>query len=166
MTMQFARLAAPLIAAAFLAGCISQPKPFDRIPFPAAEYAPLPTAGTGVVEGQVFMKTVGGDVKSGAGAEVVLNPITSYSEQWYDAAYVKHAPIQKGDERQEKYLRIVQADGSGNFKFSDVPPGKYFLTSGVFWQAPPQFGLTQQGSQMTNRINVTNGQTIWSIITR
>lgn len=134
--------------------------------FPVAEYSSLAHSGTGTVEGQVFMKTVGGDVKYGAGSEVILNPVTSYSEQWYDASYDLHRPMSPADSRQAQYVLTIQADGSGNFKFSNVPPGKYFVTSSVFWQIPSQFGLSRQGGMMTNRITVTNDQVTRSIITR
>lgn len=51
----------------------------ERIAFPQEEYSSLPEAGTAVVHGQAFLKTRGGDVKTAAGEEVILNPVTSYS---------------------------------------------------------------------------------------
>jgi hypothetical protein len=134
--------------------------------FPVVEYSALSHVGSGTVEGQVFMKTVGGDVKYGAGSEVILNPITSYSEQWYDASYNLHRPMSPADARQAQYLVTIQADGSGNFKFNNVPPGRYFVTSSVFWQIPSQFGLSRQGGMMTNRITVTNDQVTRTIVSR
>jgi len=112
------------------------------------------------------MKTVGGDVKYGAGSNVILNPITSYSEHWYHTMYEVHAPLQPGDDRQLAYIKTTKADGSGNFQFTDVPPGRYFLTSEVRWQAPSQWGLTNQGGQITDRITVTNDKTTKIMLTR
>ncbi|PVZ55504.1 hypothetical protein C9422_21020 [Pseudomonas sp. B1(2018)] len=166
MKLRYLCTLAPVLALAVISGCATQPKPIARNSFPAAEYAALPQSGTGVVEGQVFLKTVGGDVKYGAGSEVILNPVTSYSEQWHDATYSKHAPMEPSDSRQNQYIVTTQADGSGNFRFSGVPPGKYFITSSVYWQAPSQFGLTNQGGMITNRITVSDGQTVRSILTR
>ncbi|RAU39285.1 hypothetical protein [Pseudomonas sp. RIT411] len=154
------------LALALTAGCVSKPAPQPRIAFPVAEYNALPKEGTGVVEGQAFMKTVGGDVKFGAGSEVTLNPITSYSEQWYRHYYELRSPLQAADTRQDSYILTTQADGSGNFKFTDVPPGRYFVTSTVRWQAPSQFGLTNQGGWLTNRITVSNGKTTRVMLTR
>lgn len=154
------------LAMSMMAGCISQPASQPRPPFPVAEYSALPTSGTGIVDGQVFMKTVGGDVKYGAGSQVVLNPITSYSEHWYHTIYEIHAPIQDGDPRQAAYIRTTRADGSGNFQFTEVPPGRYFLSSEVRWQIPNQWGLSNQGGQMTDRISVTNGKSTKVMLTR
>ncbi|UQB79160.1 hypothetical protein KI429_05715 [Pseudomonas shirazica] len=160
------RITALALAALMMTGCISQPTPQPRPSFPVAEYNALPTTGSGTVEGQVFMKTVGGDVKYGAGSQVVLNPVTSYSEHWYRTIYEVRAPIQDGDPRQSAYVKTTRADGSGNFQFTEVPPGRYFLTSEVRWQAPSQWGLTNQGGQITDRITVTNDKTTKVMLTR
>jgi hypothetical protein len=165
MIKQYSRLAAAAFAVLVVSGCVSQPKPVERMPFPVNEYAALSKAGSGVVDGQLFFKTVGGDVKYGAGSLVSLNPITTYSEQWFDAAHVRHAPITAGDPRQDAYIRTVQADGGGNFHFSNVPPGKYFVSGVVMWQAPTQFGLSNQGGRLTNRVDVKDGETTRIILT-
>ncbi|PVZ19954.1 MULTISPECIES: hypothetical protein [unclassified Pseudomonas] len=159
-------LTAGVFAVAVLGGCVSPPPPQPRIAFPVAEYQSLPKAGTGIVEGQVFMRTIGGDVKYGAGSEVTLNPMTSYSQQWYRYTYELRQPLQPGDPRQEAYVIRTQADGNGNFRFTDVPPGQYYLTSRVTWQAPTQYGLTPQGGWLTNRITVKDGQSIRSMLTQ
>lgn len=160
------KIVAITIAASAMVGCVSQSPPQPRMVFPVAEYAALPAQGTGIVEGQVFMKTVGGDVKYGAGSEVTLNPITSYSEQWYNSIYNLRKDLQPGDQRQNAFIKTTRADGSGNFKFSDVPAGKYFLTSQVRWQAPGQWGLTNQGGQITDRITVSDDQATRVMLTR
>jgi hypothetical protein len=160
------KITALAFAALMIGGCVSQPAPQPRPSFPVEEYKALPVTGTGTVEGQVFMKTVGGDVKYGAGSQVYLNPVTSYSEHWYRTIYEVRAPIQPADPQQSNFVKITQADGSGAFQFSDVPPGRYFLTSEVRWQAPSQWGLTNQGGQITDRITVTNGKTTKVMLTR
>jgi len=112
------------------------------------------------------MKTVGGDVKFGAGSPVLLTPVTSYTEEWYNVAVVRGAPIGPADPALQKYVIHTQADGTGNFKFSDVPPGQYFLGSEVFWQAPTQFGLARQGGLIVVRVTVEDGRTTRQIVTR
>ncbi|WP_081253157.1 hypothetical protein [Pseudomonas yamanorum] len=160
------KIIALMIGLALISGCANQ-QPVPRIPFPSAEYEALPTTGTGTIEGQAFLKTVGGDVKYGAGSEVYLVPITSYSEQWYDVSYRQQKPFAVSDPRQAKFVRMVRADGNGNFKFEEVPPGKYFIRADVFWKAPsPYGGLSQQGGSMANRIEVSNGKLTRVIITR
>lgn len=154
-----------VVLGALMVGCATS-RPVDRVPFNDAEYARLPESGTGVITGQVFMKTVGGDVKYGAGSPVNLFPVTSYSEQWYDVMFVQHKQLAEPNPKANKYFRTVQADGNGNFQFSDIPPGDYFINSVVQWQAPTQFGLSNQGGMLANRIKVENGKTTRVMITR
>ena len=160
------KLIALMMGLALISGCANR-QLVQRMPFPSAEYSALPTTGTGTVEGQAFLKTVGGDVKYGAGTEVYLIPVTSYSEQWYDIVFNQHKVPVISDPRQTPYVRIVQADGAGNFKFEDVPPGKYFARADVTWSAPSQYGgLALQGGPMANRISVSNGKITRTMITR
>lgn len=163
--MKAIRLMAAAFAFAALAGCVTPQPPQTRMFFPVSEYEALPRAGTGVVEGQVFMKTVGGDVKYGAGSEVLLNPVTSYSEEWYRATFIQNVPLSPADTRQDQYIRTTQADGNGNFRFADVPPGEYYVLSDVYWQAPTQFGMSTQGGLVAKRISVENDQTARVIVT-
>ena len=124
-TMERMLLAA--VAAASLASCAAPrvyvPTPIERPPFPEAEYAALAKTGTATVTGQAFLKTRGGDVKTGAGNAVYLNPVTSYSKFAYDhrLAYDGLSPV---DQRMNAYLRQTVADASGRFSFKNVPDGE------------------------------------------
>ena len=160
------KLIALMMGLSLIAGCVNQ-QLAHRMPFPSAEYSVLPTTGTGTVEGQAFLKTVGGDVKYGAGTDVYLIPITSYSEEWYDITFNQHKQTAMSDPRQTPYVRTVKADGAGNFKFEDVPPGKYFARADVTWSIPsPYGGLLLQGGAIANRIDVSNGKVTRIMITR
>lgn len=156
-------------AAAILAGCAVpvQQKTYDPLPFNAAEYEALPKTGTGVVRGQVFLKTRGGDVKKGAGSPVTLTPVTSLSEQWYVQGYLGgREPAQNGANETERYWRRGIADADGRFEIRDVPPGKYFAVSGVAWEAPTQFGLARQGGTIAVPVVVENDKTVNVMVTR
>jgi len=145
-----------------LAGCVTMPAPLERPPFPVAEYEALPTEGTGVVSGQVFLRTRGGDVRYGAGSGVLLNPVTSYSRFWYQRQYVEGRTLEDADPRQPMYQITTQADGNGNFRFENVPPGTYYLTSGVHWEA----GHSVQGGVISKEITVENGKETREMLTR
>lgn len=159
------RVATLILSMSLLAACANQ-KPVERPPFPVEEYAQLQKLGTGKVTGQVFMKTVGGEVRFGAGSDVYLFPATSYSDFWYQTNYVSQKPIAPPDSRQMQYTQIVQADGNGNFEFSNIPPGRYYISSTVIWQAPTQWGLTNQGGWVAKSATVSNGATARVILTR
>jgi hypothetical protein len=129
-----------------------------RIPFPEAEYAAIPTSGTGIVSGQAFLKIRGGDIKVAAGEKVILNPVTSYSNQWYNVSYLGHNQLGPPDQRIDKYLKIKIADAQGRFRFKNVPPGEYYVTTVVSWEAPvgDQGALVRQGARLCKKITVKN----------
>lgn len=155
---------------AALAGCgIQQVKPtVARIPFPENEYTQLQKEGTATIKGQVFLKTRGGDVKVAAGEEIQLNPVTSYSNQWYEENYLKQNPLSPGDPRQQEYIRKKIADGSGRFEFKNIPAGEYYVTGKVTWESPTgyQGALQMQGAMISKQIKVTDREEVEVILTR
>ncbi|MCP6769344.1 carboxypeptidase-like regulatory domain-containing protein, partial [Klebsiella pneumoniae] len=81
---------------------------------------------TGVLRGQLFAKQRGGGVVKGAGSEIILNPVTSLSLQWYDEARRGNL-MSEPDPRYVAAGRTTKADAEGRFEFRNVPPGEYFV---------------------------------------
>ena len=150
-----------------LTGCAIQPT-VARIPFPEHEYAQLQKEGTATIKGQAFMKTRGGDVKFAAGEIIMLNPVTSYSNQWYEENYLKQKNISPEDPRQKEYIRKKIADGSGRFEFKSIPAGEYYVTGMVTWEAPTGFqgALQMQGGLISKKVKVTDREEAEVILTR
>lgn len=142
-------------------------QPVQRIQFPLLEYLILNTEGTGIVKGQAFLKTRGGDVKMAAGNEIILNPVTSYSNQWYDA-YLLNKSLTEPDPRYDQYVIKTIADADGKFEFINVPPGEYYLVAPVFWEAAVgyQGALVRQGGIIAKKIKVQDGKELKIILTR
>lgn len=113
-----------------LAGCVTQ-----RIPFPEEELAGLDRAGETVLTGKVFLIDQFEDEQVGEETGVVLEPLTSYCEQWYEVKYLQNKSLAEADPRYEKYLKRTITDQEGNFSISGVAPGEYLLTGTVFWKA-------------------------------
>jgi hypothetical protein len=161
-----------LFLAIALTGCAipNQNPPLPRMPFPEAEYSTLPKSGTGTatVRGQAFLKTRGGDVKTAAGNQVFLNPVTSYSIEWYEKSYLPNRPIQDADTRVVNYIPTQIADGSGHFVFKNVPAGEYFVSTNVTWEAPTgyQGALQVQGGRVAKRIKVSATEEVEVIVTK
>ncbi|MBN6365546.1 MULTISPECIES: hypothetical protein [Providencia] len=161
-----------ILISAALSGCVKYEKytPPKTLPesekeivstpaFPVDEYEGLAKKGTGVVKGEVFAVTRGGDVKIGAGVNVTLQPNTSYTRARTSTLASINWRTQKiadADPRVQKYIISTKADSQGKFEFTNVPPGDYTLTGRVHWYAgnSPQFGGIHQ------RVIVKNGETI------
>lgn len=157
-----------LFALVLLAACAAGPEPIKRMAFPESEYKALSREGSGTVRGQAFLKTRGGDVKVAAGNEVLLNPVTSYSEEWYQKSYRPNLPMEPADPRMDRYIKYTTADASGRFTFRNVPAGDYFVTTQVIWEAPVGYrgAMLPQGGVITKRVTVDEGENVEVIISR
>jgi len=168
-----------MVGLLLVGGCESfQPKPVQRIPFPTEEYARLPKIGTGsaIVNGQVFLKTMIGEVRYGAGSPVMLFPVTSYSTQAVELRgnwmFSDYRPVPKmepedPDPRMLEYSARIQADGEGRLEFRDVPAGEYYLGSHVVWYVPSgQYTTSVQGGYIAKKITVKDGEEVRVILTR
>lgn len=155
-----------------LAGCISPQTPQIQpltAAFTEAEYAPYLKPGTGRIAGQAFLKTVGGDVKYGAGDDVYLNPVTSLNTEWFAKGVLAGKPVGRTRPDQIKsstYERHAVADAEGRFEFENLPSGNYYLTCKITWGVPDEGIIQTTGGVAYAKITVRNGQTTKAIVTR
>lgn len=173
--MKIRNLPVAMILVSVLAGCaLPQPITWTPIPYDESEYNALPKSGTGVIRGQVFAKTVGGDVKKGAGNEVILVPATKYRNQWYSERYLLgHRALVNADPRHESLDRTKITDGEGRFEYADVPPGDYYVIGSVSWQTisdnpySRRLGLMDtQGGTVIKRVSVADGKITEAMLSR
>ena len=108
----------------------SQNSKMQRVSFPVSEYNALRRVGKGTVKGQIYISDNDNKIV-GSGTRLYLNPITSYSKQWYEESYLGGHKMQKADSRLFNYLRFTAADSDGNFAFYGVPSGNYYLIGTV-----------------------------------
>jgi hypothetical protein len=101
-----------------------------RIPFPADEYEKLNTMGDGVVKGTIAIR-YNGQTVPGRRTRLYLNPVTSYSNQWYRESYLAGHKMGKSDPRLFNYLKFTAANDRGEFAFYGVPAGKYYVVGTV-----------------------------------
>ncbi len=102
-----------------------------RIAFPAAEYSRLSRSGKGTIEGKIYLEGPAGNKVYGAKTRLYLNPVTSYSKQWYNESYLAGKEMDKADDRLFNYLRFTASDTGGKFAFYGVPTGSYYLIGTV-----------------------------------
>jgi len=98
-----------------------------RIPFPVEEYSRLARSGRATVKGTLWVTNANGERILGKQTRLYLNPVTSYSRQWYQESYLGGRKMDKADPRLFNYLRFTTSDSNGRFAFYGVPPGRYYV---------------------------------------
>ena len=135
--------------------------------FNEQDFAPYTQLGLSSIAGQVFLKTRGGEVRYGASEEVTLIPVTPYSSELWQAS-LRGEIISNLDPRYKKYTKTAVADGSGNFEFTDLPAGDYYVESSVYWEIPT--GNSYQPMERTGGVvkaitKVAEGQQVKIMLT-
>ena len=116
-----------------LAACASAPASRTAT-FQEAEYHAYAGAGDASVSGQVSMRTEERYVTSGGGCkEVLLEPVTSYTTEWFEREVIKNEPLGAPDPRALTYRRTTQTDGTGHFHFERLPAGSYYFACLMQW---------------------------------
>jgi hypothetical protein len=127
-TMQ--KILTAILMTMLFAGCAT-----PRIPFPETEFVGIDLSGDKIITGKVFLVDQLEEKQIGSGFEVILEPVSSYSDQWYNIVYTAEKELKKADPRYEKYVKRVTADAEGKYVLKDIAPGKYYLTSPFYWEA-------------------------------
>jgi len=100
----------------------------ERIPFPEDEYRVLKKIGRNTVSGVVYLQNSINDKKiTKDKIKLFLNPVTSYSRQWYQQSYLGGYKLTPVDKRVNSYLRAEYSNADGLFRFFGVPKGNYYL---------------------------------------
>ena len=109
----------------------SSEAPIKRIPFPQSEYHYLAKTGKATIKGKVYLVDAYEQAILGKNTRLYLNPITSYSKQWYKQSYLSRKKMQKADKRLFNYLKFTSSNKDGLFAFYGVPSGSYYLVGTV-----------------------------------
>lgn len=157
-----------------LSGCVApRPAAPRLVPLNTEEYARYRGTGTAVIYGEAFLRTRGGNVKKGTGSKVFMNPVTTYSTEWFERQVIGGQLLEAADERARPYLRETIADSDGRFEFIDLPAGDYYLVSPIFWEVPQQntfnpadVYMTDTGGFAHTRVTVAPGERKRVVVTR
>ena len=136
-----------------------------RIEFPTSEYYALRRTGRGTIKGTIYIRDSYGSRVLGSGTRLYLNPITSYSKQWYVESYLGGSRMQKADARLFNYLKFTASNTNGNFAFYGVPSGSYYLIGTV--KCGEQCGYEGEKTiRIATRVSVRGNQVINKDLTR
>jgi hypothetical protein len=104
----------------------------QRMPFPADEYRNLKKIGYNTVHGKVYLEnSVDDKTIVGKNLKLYLNPVTSYSREWYQLSYLEGYKLTPPDKRLYNYLKFTNSDTNGKFSFFGVPKGAYYLITRI-----------------------------------
>ncbi len=140
------RVAAIFAGAIFLAGCQSTTSIQTQSSFNPGEAAFIKKDGKGVIAGHAFLKRSTGNVVNASGEIVRLTPVTAYSRERFarlygGRKYVAASSIPKVDVDPvyASYTRTAKTDHLGRFKFENVAPGRYYVSSQMMWRERGQY---------------------------
>ena len=130
-----------------------------RIPFPQEEYNRLARTGSATIKGSISIIDATGQRIYGKQTRLYLNPVTSYSRQWYRESYLGGKKMAKADPRLFNYLKFTTSDKSGHFAFYGVPAGNYYVIGVV--RCGQECGYdTPQNIRIAKEISVGSGGTV------
>lgn len=101
-------------------------------PYVESDFAWFREKGTGVVEGEAFARTRGGDLRLAAGLPVWLVPATSYTTEWI---FTRIADVELEPDGVEMPKMTCIAGSKGDFRFENVPVGIYYVFCEIQWSA-------------------------------
>jgi len=90
------------------------------------QYKPFEGKGSAEIVGKLCI-TVDGKQECLANQTVVLNPVTDYSTEWFVRHWTKNEPLKDADPIAMQHNRQVQTDKDGNFAFTELQPGTYYV---------------------------------------
>lgn len=104
----------------------------ERMGFPVEEYRHLKKIGRSTVSGTIYLQNSHNDQKiMGKKVKMLLNPVTSYSRQWYQESYLGKYKLSPVDKRLYKYLQSSYSNENGQFDFFGIAQGNYYLIATV-----------------------------------
>jgi hypothetical protein len=131
-----------------------------------AEYAPyFASTGNASLAGRAFISSKGGKENFAKGQPVALDPATSSARRWYQQfgmACDAFDPSASPDDLFRRAHRETVTDAGGNFTFTGVPPGTYFVQTRVLWDAPDPNDLfhtiTKQYALVSSTVALKEGE--------
>ena len=153
-----------------LAGCATVAPQTVAATFDPAEVAWFNRTGSNAIEGNAVMRTVGGEVRTCAGGDANLIPVSTYADERMLKMFGNTSggllsartgfSWSSTDPRYKAASRTVTCDSLGNFRFDRLPDGDYYVTARVVWGVPNQYFTSWQGGYVMRRVTLRGGETM------
>jgi hypothetical protein len=127
--------------------------------FDYLEHEPYAKPGENGIRGHAFLGQHGGSVVTCAGNRVLLLPATSYFREMFWHMIVTRSepePLSKPYPRLKNMIRRTQCDVDGNFFFSEIADGTWFILTQV---------NARDGGILVAELNLSNRSTMQVLLT-
>lgn len=159
-------------AACLLSACATMPATAVHTlttPFSDADLAWSKGVGAASVTGQGFVQTRGGEPRTCAGNGVILVPDSAYMRERIAFLYGNTSRAFNPNPRKvdftpsppnvNDYVRQTTCDAQGNFTFTGLPSGKYYVVTHVMWTVPVgRYTAEPQGGALMQSVELGNGE--------
>lgn len=142
--------------------------------FNSADVAWAAGKGKNGVSGQAFLRQQGGGVVTCASEEVTLVPVSPYATERIMARYGNTTSGSAGflfsnrlpepDASYMTSIRTAHCDAQGNFSFTDLPDGDYYVVTKVVWTVGNN--IFPEGAGLMQKVSLHDGQQPKVILTR
>lgn len=151
-----------LTAPIFLTACITMQPRIVKIlePFDGVEAAAMLEPGLNTIVGGALMRQRGGAIVTCAGLPVHLVPATNYAKRRMSSIYGSQSvstDVVRFEPDIPDYSTMVRSticNVQGQFTFSQVADGDFFISTAVVWSAADM----RQGGAIMGRIKVRGGE--------
>ena len=125
--------------------------------------------GDNSLHGSALIRQAGGGIVTCAGNIVYLAPDSTYATEYFNVAfgnankgYVIVDTLEIVNLSQEFLADrlVTTCDTLGKFTFGNLPDGKYYLVSSIFWFV----GGLKQGGTMMQKVELRDGETINTVL--
>jgi hypothetical protein len=140
-------------------GCAPTSPTPRTVAFNETEFTAYGRTGTAQFVGQAFWKQGGGGVVYAAGEVVKLIPANGYTSEWWQKQFLEGKKLESASPevaaRIASYERSTMADGTGNFEFSGLPAGDYYVITQKTWYVA-SYGT--QGGPFGMKVSILPGE--------
>jgi hypothetical protein len=130
-----------------------------QTPFDYSEHEAYAEPGPNGINGQALLAPEGKAAVTCAGSRVLLLPATSYYREMFWHMIVAGSepePPEKAYPTLKNMIRRTECDAQGNFSFSEIPNGTWFILTQV---------NAKNGGLLITETTLGNGETIQVLLT-
>ena len=146
------------------AGCAVRQPVQMQTKFDYSEHKPYTEPGENSIKGQGFLRQQGGSVVTCAGSEVAMLPATSFFREAINHLRAGNKPrmeIETLDPTFKPMIKRAQCDAQGNFSFTKLPDGAWFVLTQVNWIV----ARVTQGGTLMRELTLSGNETTQVLLT-